>query len=268
MPAARHPARYWLLLLGIGAVGGLLSGMFAIGGGVVLVPLLKAMVRMDHRRAVATSLLAIVPTAVVASIAYIANGEFDPVAAALISVGAIAGALVGSALLRRIPVLWLEWMFIALLVVIAVRLALVAPVRGDTVVFSPAVAVAYVTLGLFIGVASGLFGIGGGVLAVPALVVLFSMSDLVAKGTSLLVVLPTSVVGAVANTRAGLTDVRAGLAVGAAAAATSVLGVRIALAMSPRLSGVLFAALLLLVAAQLSWRAIVARRRADAGPPD
>jgi len=268
MPAARHPARYWLLLLGIGAVGGLLSGMFAIGGGVVLVPLLKAMVRMDHRRAVATSLLAIVPTAVVASIAYIANGEFDPVAAALISVGAIAGALVGSALLRRIPVLWLEWMFIALLVVIAVRLALVAPVRGDTVVFSPAVAVAYVTLGLFIGVASGLFGIGGGVLAVPALVVLFSMSDLVAKGTSLLVVLPTSVVGTVANTRAGLTDVRAGLAVGAAAAATSVLGVRIALAMSPRLSGVLFAALLLLVAAQLSWRAIVARRGADAGPPD
>lgn len=254
-------ARYWITLLAVGLVGGLVSGMFGIGGGVIMVPLLVFFAKFDQRRAAATSLAAIVPTAVVGSITYLVNGQIDIIAGLFIAVGAIAGAIIGSILLRRIPLLWLRWMFIVLLVLVAARLLLVAPERGEPLDVTVGVALGYVALGLVMGIASGLFGIGGGLIAVPAMVALFGISDLIAKGTSLLVMIPTSVVGTVSNSRAGTVDVRAGLAVGIAATLASVPGAAIALALPPRLSGILFAALLLAVAAQLVVKSVRGTRR-------
>ena len=248
--------RYWLVLALIGVIGGVLSGAFGIGGGIIMVPLLVSLARLDQRSAAATSLVAIVPTAVVGSITYFVNDEIDLAAGGLVSVGAVAGAIIGTRLLRRIPLTWLRGMFIALIVVVAVRMLLVAPERGASVELTVWVALGYVALGLAMGVASGLFGIGGGVIAVPALVAVFGASDLVAKGTSLLVMIPTGVAGTVSNARAGVVDVRAGLVVGVAATAASVPGVALALIMPPRLSGVLFAALLLAAAAQLTVAAL------------
>jgi uncharacterized membrane protein YfcA len=63
-------------------------------------------------------------------------------------------------------------------------------------------------------------------------------------------------VGTIANARAGLVDVRAGLLVGAASTAASLPGVALALVMPPRLSGILFAALLLVAAVQLAVKAV------------
>ena len=243
----------------IGVVGGLLSGAFGIGGGIIMVPLLVSVGGLDQRAAAATSLVAIVPAAVVGSITYFVNGEIDFAAGGLVAIGAVVGTLIGTRLLRTIPLAWLRWMFIALIVVVAVRMLLVPPERGDSVELTVWVALAYVALGLVMGVASGLFGIGGGVIAVPALVALFGASDLVAKGTSLLVMIPTGVAGTVSNARAGVVDVRAGLVVGVAATVASVPGVALALIMPPRLSGILFAALLLAAAAQLTVRAIRGR---------
>jgi uncharacterized membrane protein YfcA len=254
-------ARHWLMLAAIGVVGGLLSGAFGVGGGIVMVPLLVSLGRLDQRTASATSLVAIVPTAIVGSVTYVASGHVDLVAAAVVTVGAVAGALIGARLLRRIPLAWLRWLFIAFILVVAARMLLVEPERGVTVELTPVSALGFVALGLVMGVASGLFGIGGGVIAVPALVALFGASDLVAKGTSLLVMVPTSVVGSVGNARAGTVDVRAGIVVGLAATGASVPGVALALLMSPRLSGVLFAVLLLAAAAQLTVTAIRGGRR-------
>ena len=249
-------ALQWIVLAAIGVVGGVLSGAFGIGGGIIMVPLLVWLGRLDQRSAAATSLVAIVPTAVVGSISYLAAGEIDLLAGLFVAVGAVAGALIGTRLLRRIPIVWLRWMFIALIVVVAARMLLVAPERGESVELTVWVGVGYVALGLLMGVASGLFGIGGGVIAVPALVAVFGASDLVAKGTSLLVMFPTALVGTISNARARIVDVRAGLVVGVAATLASVPGVALALIMPPRLSGILFAALLLAAAAQLTVRAL------------
>jgi uncharacterized membrane protein YfcA len=130
------------------------------------------------------------------------------------------------------------------------------------------VALGYVVLGLAMGILSGLFGIGGGIIVVPALIGIFAISDLIAKGTSLLVMIPTSAIGTVANWRAGTVDVRAGLIVGAAATAASIPGAALALALPARLSGILFGLLLLVVAAQLTVRAIKASKtpRASSAP--
>ena len=249
-----------LVLALIGVAGGLLSGMFGVGGGIILVPLLMAFAGLDQRRAAATSLLAILPTAISGSVTYALHGEIDYVAAGIVAVGAIGGAFIGTALLRRIPIVWLRWMFIALLVVVAARMLFLEPERGEPLPLSVPLVFAYLALGLVMGIASGLFGIGGGVIAVPALVALFGISDLIAKGTSLLVMIPTSVVGTISNSRSGLVQVRTGLIVGVAAAASSVLGSFIALALPPRLSSILFAVLLILVSVQLTVKAIRARK--------
>ncbi len=110
------------------------------------------------------------------------------------------------------------------------------------------------------GIASGLFGIGGGIIAVPLMITFFAASDVVAKGTALVVSIVTGVVGTAANTRAGLVDVRVGLVLGAAAAIASVPAVLVALAIPAQLSATTFAALLLVVAAQLTHKAVQARR--------
>lgn len=249
-----------LVLVAIGLAGGVLSGAFGVGGGIVLVPLLVNFAGLDQRHAAATSLLAILPTSIAGSITYLVHGEVDLLAAAVIAVGAITGTMIGGTLLKRLPLAVLRWLFIALLVVIAVRMALTEPHRGEALQFSASVAVAYLAIGLVMGIASGLFGIGGGVIAVPALVSVLGISDLVAKGTSLLVMIPTSAVGTVTNRRNGLVEVRTGLIVGIAASAASVLGAFIALALPPHESNLLFAVLLVAIAVQLTVRAIRAPR--------
>jgi uncharacterized membrane protein YfcA len=250
----------WAILVLVGASGGLLSGLFAVGGGLIMVPLLTTFARMDQREASATSLAAIVPTAVVGSVTYLLAGNVDLTAGALVSVGAVVGAIIGSALLRRIPLTVLRWMFIAFILLTAARLLLTTPVRGHQVYLSLSVGADYVALGLSIGVLAGLFGIGGGIIAVPALIALFGFSDLVAKGTSLAIMIPTSLVGTIANWRAGTVNVRAGLVIGIVAMLASIPGALVALCIPARLSRVLFGTLLLAVAAQLAQRARNARR--------
>jgi uncharacterized membrane protein YfcA len=246
-------------LLMIGVIGGILSGLFAIGGGILMVPLLAWRARMDQRRAAATSLVAIVPTAVVSSAAYLLHGDIDVVAGGFVAVGAVVGAVIGSRLLRRLPVTWLRWAFIVFILVIAVRLLLVTPGRGHSIPLSPWVALGYLGLGLVMGIASGLFGIGGGIIAVPLLVSIFAVGELVAKGTALLVSIPTSVVAATSNHRHGLleaADIRAGLIVGTAAALASVPAVDLAAALPAQTSGIMFAVLLVAVATQLAVKAV------------
>lgn len=257
------PARLpWVRLALVGAAGGLLSGAFGVGGGILMVPLLILVTGMDQRRASATSLAAIVPAALAGSITYFLNGEVDLLAALFVAVGGIAGSWIGTWLLRRLSLGWLRWLFIALLVAVAVRMVLETPVRGERLLeFDVGAVVAMVALGVVIGIASGLFGIGGGVIMVPAFIALFGMGDLVAKGTSLAVMIPTAVSGTVANARAGIVDLRAALVVGIAATVASFGGVAIAFLISPQWSAWLFAALIVVAAVQLTVRAIRLRRK-------
>ncbi len=231
-----------------------------------MVPLLIVYAHMDQRRASATSLAAIVPTAVAGSVTYLVNGQVDLLAALIVAAGGIVGSWIGSWLLRTLSLEWLRWLFIALLIIVAVRMALVPPMRGDGhVEFDAVTVLGMILLGVVIGVASGLFGIGGGVIMVPAFIAFFGMSDLVAKGTSLAVMIPTAVSGTVANARAGMVEVRVALIVGIAATIASFGGVAVAFLLSPEWSAWLFAAFMVVSAVQLAVRAIRARRKEQRG---
>ncbi|GAA2036268.1 sulfite exporter TauE/SafE family protein [Agromyces tropicus] len=260
VPSAPDRPATWRLAV-VGILGGLLSGLFGVGGGIVMVPLLILLAGMDQRRASATSLAAIVPTALAGSIAYLVNGQVDLLAALLVALGGIVGGWIGATLLARLPLEWLRWLFIALLVVVAIRLALGSPDRAaDPVPLEPGPALGLVALGLVVGIASGMFGVGGGLIMVPAFITLFGLGDLIAKGTSLVAMIPTAVSGSTRNVRGGLVDLRSAIVVGIAATLAALPGVALAFLIPPVVGAWLFAALLIVAAVQLSVRAVRARR--------
>lgn len=117
-----------------------------------------------------------------------------------------------------------------------------------------------VTLGLAAGVLSGLFGVGGGILFVPALVAL-GLGQVEAGATSLLAIVPTAAVGIWRQSRYGNMRVKPAVIVGVASIAGVEAGVRIATAMPEHALRRLFGLLLLLVAAQLAWQTVRIRRR-------
>ncbi len=237
-----------LVLVAIGALAGVLSGLFGVGGGVIVVPALMAFAQMDQRRASATSLVAIAPAAVVGAVTYAVQGEVHWLAALTLAVGSVIGAPIGARLLRALPLRALPWIFVGFIAVVLVSLFTTVPTRGGEVHFGIVEAVVLLLLGLLSGVLSGLVGVGGGVVIVPGLEVVLGAGDLLAKGTSLLTMVPTSVSGTVANLRRRAVDLRVGLTVGITAAVCSPGGAVLARLVDPQVGTWLFAAFLVVVA--------------------
>ena len=120
-------------------------------------------------------------------------------------------------------------------------------------------------LGLAAGVLAGLFGVGGGILFVPALVAL-GLGQLEAQATSLLAILPTVAAGAWNQRRYGNLRPRLALALGVASIAGVAAGALVAVALPESVLRRLFALLLLLVAARFALRTYRARRRYPDSP--
>ncbi|HEY8792760.1 MAG TPA: sulfite exporter TauE/SafE family protein [Gaiellaceae bacterium] len=114
-----------------------------------------------------------------------------------------------------------------------------------------------IALGLVAGVLAGMFGVGGGILFVPTLIAL-GLNQHEAIGTSLLAIVPTVLVGTWQQSRYGNVRWRAAAILGVAAAASAQGGVVLAESLPAPTLRRLFAGLLVLVAAQIAWRA---RRR-------
>lgn len=252
-----------LRLAVIGLVVGFFSGMFGVGGGVVLVPLLIVVLGYNQRRASGTSLAAVLPTSIAGMIAYASHGSVDWIAGALLAAGAIGGSLLGTWLLHLIRQMVLRWIFVGFLLLIAVRVFFLVPDRAVTLDFTPWLIAGLLVLGFITGTLSGLLGVGGGVFVVPALMLVFGVGDLVAKGTSLLMIIPTAVTGTIANVKRGHTNLAGAAMIGLLAVPASIGGSALAWAVPPALSSVLFALLLLYSAVQLAWSALSSPRRGE-----
>ena len=109
-------------LLGIGLVAGLFGALFGVGGGIVIVPLLVVLLAFDQRRASATSLAAILVSAIAGAATYALHGDVKPGAAAIVGIPAVVGVLGGTALQQRLPVRALTYGFALVLTAVGVRL--------------------------------------------------------------------------------------------------------------------------------------------------
>lgn len=238
----------------VGALAGLLAGLFGVGGGILIVPGLVLLARMPQRLAHGTSLAAIVPIAVSGVVGFALADSVDWSAAALVTLGAVWGAVLGTRVLHVARQDTLRKVFALFLLLTAGRLLLDIPEalgRGDITV---GIALALIALGLVSGTVAGLLGVGGGIVIVPGLVLLFSVPDAMAKGTSLLVIIPTAVAGTVSNLRRSNADLAVAGVIGLLGVASAFAGAALAVRMDPTVSSVLFALLLVTVAAQMLLR--------------
>ena len=121
-------------------------------------------------------------------------------------------------------------------------------------------------LGLAAGLLAGLFGVGGGILFVPTLLLL-GLGQVEAQATSLLAILPTVAAGAWNQRRYGNLRAETALVVGLASIAGVEAGARIATSLPEEWLRRLFAILLFAVAAQLAWRARRSSQRYAEAPP-
>jgi len=251
--------RAYLGFVGIGLTAGLLSGLFGVGGGTVIVPLLVVLLRFDQRRAAGTSLAAIVPTAAVGVISYAMSGSVAWIAALILAAGAVVGAQIGSRLMPRISQKALRWGFVAFLLIVLVSLFVVIPSRSAVFELTWLSGSGLVLTGMLTGIIAGLIGVGGGVIVVPALMMVFGTSDLVAKGTSLLMMIPTAVSGTIGNLRHRNVDLIGASIIGVSACTMTALGAWLATLIDPTAGNMLFALFVLAIAVQMSIKAIRSR---------
>lgn len=232
----------------IGCIAGVLGGLFGVGGGFIIVPGLMGLAKMERRLAHGTSMAATLPIAFGSFITYLAHGHVDWPVVLFLTIGSIAGAVVGTHLLRIIPHTVLVIVFVVTVLLTATRL-LIASDSGGRADMTVAMAISMIVVGFVAGVLSGLLGIGGGVVRVPAMIVLYDMSAVIAKGTSSAAIIPTAIVGTLRNRKHANVDLRTAAIVGAFGAVAAVLGGTIATRLSDQLSNAMFAILLLVVAA-------------------
>ncbi|SJN26490.1 hypothetical protein FM104_05300 [Microbacterium esteraromaticum] len=256
----RQPRAY-LTFVFIGLSAGLLSGLFGVGGGTVILPLLVLMLHYDQRRGAGTSLAAIVPTASVGVISYALSGAVAWIPALILAAGAVIGAQIGTRLLPKISQAALRWGFVGFLVIVIVSLFVVIPSRDAHLILGWANGIGLAGVGMVTGIIAGLIGVGGGVIVVPVLMLVFGTSDLVAKGTSLLMMIPTALSGTIGNLRHRNVDLLAAGIIGLSACTTTALGAWLATLINPFVGNMLFAGYLIFIAVQMAIKAIQAHRR-------
>ena len=266
----------WIILaaamLATGCVAGVLAGLFGIGGGIVMVPVLESAlgvlgvdpaIRMHV--AVATSLATIIPTSISSARAHHRRGavDLDIVRrwAIFVLLGALLGAWIASQLHSRV----LALIFASLALLVALKMIFMADSRNLTadIPRGPWVPV----IPAFIGCASSMMGIGGGTFSVMTLT-LFNQPIHRAVGTAALFGLVISLPGTIGFVITGFNDARVpvgnlgyvsliGFAlIAPASVLTAPLGARIAHAFSARRLSLMFGAFLIVAAARLFYRAL------------
>ncbi len=189
----------WAILLAAGLAAGIVSGLFGVGGGIVMTPILHYLLGHTWADAVALSLFVIAVQAPIGLWRHHKKAAVHWAMAAPLIAGGIVGVALGHWLLPRIDVPWLKVGFAVLMAFAAYRMiAKVQPRDGD----GPGAGI-LVALGFGAGVVSRLLGVGGGILTVPVLV-LAGVPAHIAVGTSLVPVWTNALVASLVNLADGL----------------------------------------------------------------
>jgi len=235
------------IAIAVGFAAGVLSGLFGVGGGVVTTPAVNTLLGGTAIEAIATPLPVILPTSLVGSYTYAKAGEVSFRAARWAAAPGIAGAIAGALLTEVVNTHLLLVVTSALIAVTAVQVIRNRPPRtpwelGRTPGWK------YSAIGLVAGLVSGLLGIGGGIIMVPALTLWVGMPLRRALGTSLLVIAVLVVPGTIVHSLLGNIDWAIFLALTLGVIPGARFGARIALGVRERTLRMAVGTFLLVVA--------------------
>jgi uncharacterized membrane protein YfcA len=235
-----------------GLTTGLLSGTLGVGGGFILVPLLTV-IGVPIHEAVGTSLALIVLVSSAGAARHLHQSSADARLAAAVALPGVITAQLGAHVAHGLDDQLLALVFGLVLVAVACWMLLAPnlPERGpsDYAIDLPRA----VSVGLVVGFASGMLGVGGGFLLVPALVLLLGVPLPVAVGTSLLAIVLPAISGAIAYAALGNIDWTAVAATVPFGILGAMYGARLAIRLPEPVLRVAFDVVLLAGAARLLW---------------
>ena len=245
---------FLILVLGLGV--GVLVGLLGIGGGVVLVPAMVYLLRYDQHLAQGTSLFILLPPIGLGALReYWKNGQVDLRAGIYCAAGFLLGGYGGGWIAVPLPSHYLQAIFGFFLMLSAVLLW--RKTNPATPQASGSAGAASLSAGhmagffftaVFCGVAAGLVGIGGGVLLVPLLGLLFGFSQHKAQGTSLVALIPpTGLLAFLVYWKAGYVNWHTGALLIPGVFPGGILGGMLARQLDPRRMRKVFAALIFLL---------------------
>lgn len=262
------------LLAGLGLVAGFLSAFLGIGGGLLVVPVLMVALHYPIKRAVGTSLATIVLVSLVGVLAesVVKWSNIHWILGFMLICGSLLGSWAGAKALIRLPETPLRIAYAGFLALAAYRIFVSAGAQDGsgllTLAQSPLTGLALsVAAGVLAGVSSVLFGIGGGIVIVPALSILFSEIPFhAARATSLVTIVPTSAYGAWQHRQMGTVDWTVARRLVPTGLIGAVLGVLAVNRLPARPCRLAFAAFLVLAAMRLlTMRSSLPQARASAG---
>jgi len=183
------PVLQYAVLFFTGIISGTASGLFGVGGGFLMTPVQYWLYSgggidstLATRLAFGTSLAVMIPTMISGAFAHHNRGAVNWRAGITMGCAAIGGGFLGGTIATHLPGLVLRELFAVLIIAMAARM--VWHIHSCTVCEPRGSVPIYLLIGFFIGVVSGLAGIGGGVLLVPILVILLGYPIHTAVGTS------------------------------------------------------------------------------------
>lgn len=246
--------KFWKLVL-IGLVAGILSGGFGVGGGIVLVPLLLA-VGLDRHRAHATSLASIFPIALAGAVSFGLSGEISIGLGIAVGIGGVVGSMFGASLMNRLSTRSLSIFFGLVILGAGARMILsTEPLPGSGGLSDLALALFAFGIGLLSGFFAGVAGIGGGIVIVPATVLLLGFAQHEAQGTSLLAIILTSIAATIVNRKNRRVRLQDAVVVGGGGVVGSVVSSQIALGVDGRILSALFGVFAVIIASRTLYRA-------------
>jgi uncharacterized membrane protein YfcA len=191
-----------ILLVILGSLAGFLAGLLGIGGGIILVPLFLWIFNVAGfspevlvHTALGTSLAVIIPTALSSTFGHRKRGNVQWNQVVSLCLGAALGALIGAWLASLLSGVWLKGLFGIMQLVVALQLLIFNP-RLPPEYAAPVPKIYLVLVGLAGGVFSAFFGVGGGVIAVPLMVIVLGLPVHLAVGNSSALIVISSLAGA------------------------------------------------------------------------
>jgi uncharacterized membrane protein YfcA len=256
-----------LLTFGSGSLVGFALGLLGGGGPILAVPLLIYVVGMKNTHvAIGTSALAVSANAFANLIPHARAGNVKWPCAAVFAVAGVLGAAAGALLARHVDGQHLLFLFGLVMLAVAAGMFWRRAAEGDPLVrIDWTIAVRLLGAGLVVGLLSGFFGIGGGFLIVPAIMLGSGMATLNAVASSLVSVGAFGLTTAVTYALAGLVDWRVAAVFVLGGIAGGMIGVRLSVRLSQQRGALakVFAVVVVFVAVFVLWKSSAGIVRAE-----
>jgi uncharacterized membrane protein YfcA len=223
-----EPITTLVILIAVGIAAGTLGSMLGVGGGIIMVPALTFL-NVPPTQAASTSLIAVTSTSISSTIEYSRQKRIDYRLSLEMAACAIPGAVLGAILSDYLPEESFKTYFGILLILTGLYILYRNFLLKQGTVKKPSVALrALVFVAAFCsGIISSLFGVGGGIIFVPAMLLVLGLTMHRAAATSQLTLLMTSISGVFTHSFLGHPDYLQAVALSAGAFAGAQIGARI-----------------------------------------